>query len=158
MTPATAPAIVVEYHFRCFCGAPIVTTEKTVTCATCGETLGHYASILPVCRIEKPKQQPVNSSYAGSLGRSTQTRYATNDWPRMALYRGVHVKVRSTRPDGKPHPHAGKTGRITRFIDLFSDPYWRGLPSAMIKLGSGITPQGFIWVSNECLEALAEDR
>lgn len=71
MTPATARAIVVEYHFQCFCGAPIVTTEKTVTCASCGETLGYYASSLPVRRIEKDKPQPVNSSYAGSLGRST---------------------------------------------------------------------------------------
>jgi hypothetical protein len=73
MTPVP---IVVEYRFRCFCGAPIVTTEKTVTCTSCGETLGSYASTLPVRRIEKPKQQPVSSSYTGSLGRSTATRYA----------------------------------------------------------------------------------
>jgi hypothetical protein len=29
-----------EYELQCFCGALIVTTEKTVTCASCGETLG----------------------------------------------------------------------------------------------------------------------
>jgi hypothetical protein len=39
MKPAIASETVVEYHFRCFCGAPIVATKKTVTCANCGETL-----------------------------------------------------------------------------------------------------------------------
>ena len=76
---------------------------------------------------------------------------------------GMHVKVGPTRPDGKPHPHAGKTGRITKFIDEFTDfdlllngdPYWCCPPSAMIKLDAGIKPQGFIWVSLECLEVAA---
>ncbi|MGC1453312.1 MAG: dual specificity protein phosphatase [Candidatus Sulfotelmatobacter sp.] len=31
--------IVVEYHFRCFCGATIAATENEVTCATCGKEL-----------------------------------------------------------------------------------------------------------------------
>jgi hypothetical protein len=39
MTPAIAPQTAVEYHFRCFCGATIVATEKTVTCANCGKEL-----------------------------------------------------------------------------------------------------------------------
>jgi hypothetical protein len=30
----------VEYDFQCFCGTPIVTTEKTVTCTNCGKTFG----------------------------------------------------------------------------------------------------------------------
>jgi hypothetical protein len=74
----------------------------------------------------------------------------------MPLREGVHVKVGPTRPDGKPHPHAGKTGRITKFADDFLEPYLIA-PSAMIKLDPGIKPQGFIWVSNECLEVLPED-
>ncbi len=28
----------VEYDFQCFCGTPIVTTEKTMTCTNCGRT------------------------------------------------------------------------------------------------------------------------
>jgi hypothetical protein len=40
MKPALASGTVVEYHFQCFCGTPIVATEKTVTCANCGKTLG----------------------------------------------------------------------------------------------------------------------
>jgi hypothetical protein len=28
----------VEYDFQCFCGTPIVTTEKTGTCTNCGRT------------------------------------------------------------------------------------------------------------------------
>ena len=66
---------------------------------------------------------------------------------------GMHVKVGPTRPDGKPHPHAGKTGRITKCINIYSDPYWLGPPSAMIKLDSGI---GFIWASIASLEVLSE--
>jgi len=32
--------VLVEYDFGCcFCGTPIVTTGKTVTCANCGKTL-----------------------------------------------------------------------------------------------------------------------
>jgi len=40
MTPVRAPGIAVEYRFQCFCGAPIVATEKTAKCAKCGGTLG----------------------------------------------------------------------------------------------------------------------
>lgn len=68
---------------------------------------------------------------------------------------GMQVRVGPTRPDGKQHPHAGKTGRITKFVNIYSDPYWLGLPSAMIKLDWGIEPQGFIWVSLVCLEVPA---
>jgi hypothetical protein len=70
---------------------------------------------------------------------------------------GMRVKVGPTRPDGRPHPHAGETGSITKFINIYSDPYWLGLPSAMLKLDSGIRPQGFIWVSLVCLEVLPEN-
>jgi hypothetical protein len=79
-----------------------------------------------------------------------------NGSARMPLRAGVHVKVGPTRPDGKPHPQAGKTGRITRFTNSYTDPYWLGLPSAMIKLDSGIWPRRFIWVSLQCLEVLPE--
>ena len=67
---------------------------------------------------------------------------------------GMHVKVSPARPDGQPHPHSGKTGRVTRFINVYSDPYWLGPPSAMIELDSGIKPQGFIWISLTSLEVL----
>jgi hypothetical protein len=38
MTRQMASETVVEYDFRCFCGTPIVTTEKTMTCTNCGRT------------------------------------------------------------------------------------------------------------------------
>ena len=41
-------------------------------------------------------------------------------------------------------------------MNTYTDPYWLGLPSAMIKLDSGIEPRGFIWVSLECLEVLPD--
>jgi hypothetical protein len=40
MTPVIDSEDVVGYELRCFCGSPIVTTEKTVTCADCGMVLG----------------------------------------------------------------------------------------------------------------------
>jgi len=40
MTPTIAPEVVVEYQLRCSCGAFIFSTEKTVTCAYCGQILG----------------------------------------------------------------------------------------------------------------------
>jgi hypothetical protein len=81
----------------------------------------------------------------------------TDESSRRPLLEGVHVRVGPTRPDGTPHPHSAKTGRITRFINLYSDPYWLGLPSAMIQLDPEIRPRGFIWVSTECLEVLPEN-
>jgi hypothetical protein len=50
MTLAMASDIVVEYDLQCFCGALIVTTEKTVTCANCGRVLG-------VRRVKKRHRQ-----------------------------------------------------------------------------------------------------
>lgn len=40
MTRETVSEADVEYDFQCFCGTPIVTSEKTVTCANCGRTFG----------------------------------------------------------------------------------------------------------------------
>ena len=107
----------------------------------------------------------LRSSYDQLLARQRQKR-ASAIAPSRSLHKwdqqdpkvdGVHVRVGPTRPDGRPHPHAGKTGRITRFINLYSDPYWLGLPSAMIQLDPGITLRGFIWVSIKCLEVLPKN-
>jgi curved DNA-binding protein CbpA len=104
-------------------------------------------------------------SYDQLLARQRQQR-ASAIAPLLSLHErdnqdleieGAHVRVGPTRPDGRPHPHAGKTGRITRFINLYSDPYWLGLPSAMIQLDPGIRPREFIWVSIKCLEVLPEN-
>lgn len=75
---------------------------------------------------------------------------------RRPLLVGVRVRVRGYRPDGKPHPHAGKTGRITKSANPFSQ-FDDLAPSAMVKLDSGIGSHRFIWVSNECLEVLPEE-
>jgi DNA-binding CsgD family transcriptional regulator len=67
--------------------------------------------------------------------------------------KGMAIKVGSSKPDGKPHPHAGKIGRITKCINIYSDPNWLGPPSAMIELNS--EPREFIWVSIASLEILS---
>ena len=74
-------------------------------------------------------------------------------WP--PLIEGAHVRVGPTRPDGKPHPHAGRTGRITKFSYMY--PEWHVPPCAAVKLDSGIWPRSFIWVSLQCLEVLPEN-
>ena len=71
----------------------------------------------------------------------------------MKLKLRDHVKVGPTKPNGDPHPHAGKTGIITEFMGLYI-PTPTGIPSAMIKVDPGIEPQGFISVSTTCLEKL----
>jgi FixJ family two-component response regulator len=76
---------------------------------------------------------------------------------RERICEGMHVKVGPTRPDGSPHPHAGKTGRITRFIEAFTNPDWDGPRCASIELDPGIEPRGFIRVSLECLEARSKN-
>jgi Fe2+ or Zn2+ uptake regulation protein len=38
MTPEAASETVVEYDFQCFCGAPIVSNQKMVSCTSCGRT------------------------------------------------------------------------------------------------------------------------
>ena len=99
--------------------------------------LGPREPLVKVNVVQEPRRQPV-----------------IKESPRECICEGMHVKVRPTRPDGKPHPHAGKTGRITRFRNCFTDQYWPGPPSAMVRLDSGIEPQGFICVSLGCLEVL----
>jgi hypothetical protein len=100
--------------------------------------------------------QPVEAQVLHEARDEPVRESVIKESPRGGVRHGMHVKVGPTRPDGKLHPQAGKTGRITKFIDAYTEPYWLGLSSAMIKLDSGIEPQGFIWVSLECLEALPD--
>jgi hypothetical protein len=51
MTPKVASETVVEYDFRCFCGAPIIATEKTADCNSCGR-------IFEIRRIRRHTHQP----------------------------------------------------------------------------------------------------
>jgi hypothetical protein len=73
------------------------------------------------------------------------------------LREGMRVKIGPTRPDGTPHPHARKSGWIAKFMNRYSEPYYLGLPSAMIKLDSRSEHQGYIWVSLVCLEVLPDN-
>jgi len=62
-----------------------------------------------------------------------------------ARWLGKNVKVGSTKPDGTPHPNAGKTGRVRRLLPL--DAQMR----AVIEVEND-----FILVSVESLEALEQ--
>jgi hypothetical protein len=123
--------------------------------------LAKCVKAINVHRIREPGQisnppRPLEAQALHEARDEPRREPVIKESTRGGVRQGMHVKVGPTRPDGKPHPHAGKTGRITKFIDAYTDPYWLGLPSAMIKLDSGIEPQGFIWVSLECLEALPD--
>ena len=67
MTPAIESETIVEYEFRCFCGAPIVTTEKKVTCANCGKELGIRRSRRQHWKIAPP-QRPHRKLQVEDLG------------------------------------------------------------------------------------------
>jgi hypothetical protein len=98
------PEIVVEYHFQCFCGAPIVTIEKMVTCTICGEALGYYASTLPVRRIERHKQQP-----GSSIGSARNTRRSAPEG---------YQTLTSVESDFEDHPGDGPHGGFIVFLLL----------------------------------------
>jgi len=77
---------------------------------------------------------------------------------RLKLSVGNLVMVSEFRPDGRPHPFAGKTGVVTRLLQpddeerekiSFDEPKF-----AMVKLDDGIPPKSFICVSLECLDTL----
>jgi len=162
-----------QFHFHCSCGGTTVSGERTVTCTACGITLGvrrarrhrqhrrdcvaYYGSrgTLPVRRVERPRQEPTAPTAEAQVRYEPRGLTGINESPGRPRLVGTHVKVGPTRPDGTPHPHAGKTGRITRFIDTYSDPYWLGRPAAMIQIDAEVLPLRFIWVSVECLESLA---
>jgi len=101
-------------------------------------------------RLRSLKRSFVNATRFDNVRKDA---HPCDEWPYSPL-EGRHVKVGPTRPDGKPHPHAGKTGWIMRYINIYSDPYWLGPPSAMIELDKPML--GFIWVSLESLEVLPE--
>jgi hypothetical protein len=67
MTPAITPEVAVEYHLRCFCGAFIVATEKTVTCAYCGQTLG-------IRRVKRHRQHWINVARRGNARQGWRWR------------------------------------------------------------------------------------
>jgi hypothetical protein len=50
------------------------------------------------------------------------------------------VRVLATKPDGSPHPHAGKTGVVLEVMSLF-DP-----PKAQVKIDPGFEMAGNIMV------------
>jgi hypothetical protein len=75
---------------------------------------------------------------------------------RLKLSVGNLVMVSEFRPDGQPHPHAGKTGVIVRLLDP-NDEERENLSSnepkfGMVKLDDGRPPNNLICVSLECLE------
>jgi len=77
---------------------------------------------------------------------------------RLKLSIGNLVIVSEFRPDGQPHPHAGKTGVITRLL-LPDEEERENLSSeepkfGMVKLDDGIPPKNFICVSLDCLDTL----
>jgi hypothetical protein len=67
--------------------------------------------------------------------------------PESARWLGEEVKVGPTKPDGTPHPNAGKTGRVRKLLPL--DFQMR----AVIEVEND-----FILVSVESLEALQQPR
>lgn len=111
--------------------------------------LGEF--LISVSRVENRTTHSHIASEGASKNMSgTQHRYVLLPETKANLIplavRGVHVRVHDAWPSGRPHPHAGKTGRIARFINTYPEP------SVMIKLDPGIEPQGFIWVTVGSLE------
>ena len=65
--------------------------------------------------------------------------------PESERWMGQNVKIGSTRPDGTPHPNAGKTGKVRRLLPL--DAHMRAVVDV---------ENDFIVVSLKSLEALPQ--
>jgi hypothetical protein len=78
MTRQIPSETVVEYDFQCFCGTPIVTTEKTVTCTNCGKTFG-------IRRVGKRTHQRWNIAPQG------QSVWQLGDLKKLAIYTALGV-------------------------------------------------------------------
>jgi hypothetical protein len=63
--------------------------------------------------------------------------------------KGDRVRISATKPDGSPHPHAGKTGTVSEVFSL--------IPRVTILLDHGQEQGGtFAVVSRSCAEPLVE--
>lgn len=51
------------------------------------------------------------------------------------------VRVLPTKPDGTPHPHAGKTGRVLEVMGLVLGP-----PRVQVKIDDGLMHAGNIMI------------
>ncbi len=116
--------------------------------------LASHETTIRVRRVEKRADRLNTAPNVGGEGtkHNLQQEWLQHslhkELSKPALLEGAHVKVKALRPDGTPHPHAGKTGTITRF----ENTHTAGPPSAMVRVDSGIEPQGYICVSLPSLE------
>lgn len=61
------------------------------------------------------------------------------------MKKGDKVRIKATKPDGSPHPHAGKTGVATEV--------WLTMPRVTVLLDPGQEQGGtYAIVSRECVE------
>jgi hypothetical protein len=67
---------------------------------------------------------------------------------------GSHVRVLPAKPDGSPHPHAGKTGKVTEFLGVvLTGEDWPA--RAMVKIDEGCERAGHTMiVTLPCLERI----
>jgi hypothetical protein len=64
------------------------------------------------------------------------------------MNKGDHVRITATKPDGTPHPHAGKTGIIAEVFSF--------APRITVLLDRGQELGGtYAVVSSSCVEQLA---
>ena len=62
------------------------------------------------------------------------------------IRRGDHVRILARKPNGDPHPHAGKTGIVSEA--------WITVDRLTVRVDEGIEPQGFIIVSRGSVEVM----
>lgn len=62
------------------------------------------------------------------------------------IRKGSRIRVKLFKPNGEPHPHAGKTGTVTEAW-IFDD-------RLTVLVDLGFEPQGFIIISRPCAERI----
>ena len=66
---------------------------------------------------------------------------------------GQRVRVLPVKPNGEPHPQAGKTGTVIELMGVYTSLF---SPTAQVRVDKGIEPQGVIVVGLGSLETIEE--
>lgn len=94
-----------QFHFHCFCGATMVTGERTVRCTGCGVTLG-------VHRVRRHRQQRRDAVTYYGYGTNGRIRVRRVERPRQQPSAAPAEPHGTHTPEAKQLPPTARQQRI----------------------------------------------
>ena len=130
------------------------TVDRRTKCGECGKALRPGDASLVSRRLGRIRKRVCSEACRLRFddrywrGRAYERVHGAQD----RFYAGNRVRVGPAKPDGTPHPHAGKTGVILEIMGLFLELQ---RPRAQVRIDPGFPDAGNIMVvSLSCLERL----